>query len=284
MAALILSLLGLLLATQDEAPRRVQELIEQMRSDRIEVRNAADAELRKLGKEALPAIDAILKDADPDVALRLRKIATTLRLPPADEVLRRVEQVFLDASAVRIDFHQECRTMGKTIDVRTESTGSLFFARKDKARLYVAPEKGREYLLVSDGSSVRVRDRTAIVSTEGLTGRLARSVARVGITFYGPISPWNQVNDADEASPDPAIRPLDPALEAGDDGSATLTYTLKTQFRHPGLKVRLTFDPKTFLVKKRTMTLAHPQAEITIVEVYDRVEIDPELPEHTFKF
>ncbi len=95
-----------------------------MRSDRIEVGNVADAELRKVGKDALPAIDAALKGADPDLALRLRKIATTLRLPDAAEALHRIEQVLLDASTVRIDFHQECRTLGRSNDVRTGSTGS----------------------------------------------------------------------------------------------------------------------------------------------------------------
>jgi outer membrane lipoprotein-sorting protein len=283
MGALILPLLGMLLLAQDDTARRVHDLIEKLRSERNEERGAADAELRKLGKDALPLIDAAAKDPDPDVALRLRKIATTLRLPEAAEALRHIEQVLLDASTVRIDFHLETRTLGKDIDVTSRATGSLFIARHDKARLFVVPDKGKEFLLVSDGSSVRRRNEDSLISPQGLTARLARSTARVGICFYGPISPWSQVNFPNEATPEKST-PSDLSVEAGDDGSATLVYTIWIQPKHPGLKVRLTFDTQTFFVKKRTMILAHPQAEITIVEVYDRVQIDPELPEHTFKF
>lgn len=91
------------------------------------------------------------------------------------------------------------------------------------------------------------------------------------------------MNFTDEAAPDRSA-PSDLSVEAGDDGSAILDFTIKTRPKHPGLKVRLIFDPMTFFVKKRTMTLAHPQAEITIVEDYDRVQIDPDLPEQTLKF
>lgn len=283
MAGLILPLLGLLLATQDETARRVQDLVQRMHSDQIEERGAADAELRKLGKDALPLIDAAARDVDPDVALRLRGMAKTLRLPEPGEALRRIEQVLLDASAVRIDFHSETRTLGREIDGTSRAAGSLFLARRDKARLFVTPEKGTEYLLVSDGSSVRRRNQDSLISPEGLTARLARSTARIGICFYGPISPWSRVNFPDEATPDSST-PSELSVEAGDDGFAALTFTIRIQPKHPGLKVRLIFDPLTFLVKKRLMTLAHPQAEITIVEVYDRVQIDPELHDHAFRF
>jgi outer membrane lipoprotein-sorting protein len=92
------------------------------------------------------------------------------------------------------------------------------------------------------------------------------------------------VNFPDEVMPEPTLQPTNVQIQAGDDGTATLAYTLKTEIRHPGLQVRLTFDPKTFLLKKRTLTLQHPQAVITIVEIYDLIQIDLDLPESTFKF
>ena len=274
-----------LLAPQETDAARIRELIERARSDRVEERNAAGEELRKIGKEAQPALEAAIKGTtDLEVALRLQGIVNALAVPGAAESLKRIEQLLAGAGAVRIAFHQETRTLGKDLDVRQGSTGTLLFAKGNKARLELVPEKGKELLTISDGESLADRNGPLLQSPNGLTARLAKSVARVGICFYAPLSPWSMVNFTDEAMPDQALDVSDLALESVGAETATLTYTLATEPRHPGLKVRLAFDPKTFKLQKRTMTLVHPGATITLVEVYDEIVIDPVLPGGTFKF
>jgi outer membrane lipoprotein-sorting protein len=274
-----------LLAPQEGDSARIQALIDRVRSDRIEERQAAAEDLRKIGKEALPALEAAIKGTtDPEVALRLKGIVNALAVPGAAESLKSIERLLAGAGAVRIAFHQETRTLGKDLDVRQGSTGTLLFAKGNKARLELAPEKGKELLTISDGESLANRNGPLFQSPNGLTARLAKSVARVGICFYAPLSPWGMVNFTDEAMPDPALEISDLALDGVGAETATLTYTLPTQPRHPGLKVRLAFDPKTIKPQKRTMTLVHPRATITLVEVYDEIVIDPVLPGAFFKF
>jgi len=68
-----------------------QELIEQLRSDRAEVRERALKQLKEFGRAAIPDLEQATKDADPEVAGRataaLRVIALRERLSPE---LRRV--------------------------------------------------------------------------------------------------------------------------------------------------------------------------------------------------
>jgi hypothetical protein len=144
-----------LLAPQEGDAARVQALIDRVRSDRIEERHAAGEELRKIGKEALPALEAAIKGTtDPEVALRLQGIVNALAVPAAAESLKRIEQLLTGAGAVRIAFHQETRTLGKDLDVRQGSTGTLLFAKGNKARLELAPLKGKELLMISNGESL----------------------------------------------------------------------------------------------------------------------------------
>jgi outer membrane lipoprotein-sorting protein len=277
--------LVLLLPPQDVDARRVRELIDRLRSDRIEERNSAAQDLQKIGKDAIPALEAAIQDSkDPEVALRLKAVLHSLAVPSASEALNRIERTLSGADAVRIAFHQETRTLGRDLDLRQNCAGTLLFAKGDKARLDLTPEKGPAFLMLSDGESLQRQSRPSIQSPKGLTGRLVSSVARVGICFYGPLSPWKMVNFPDEATPEPTLTVSDLALDGVGAETATLTYTLKTHDHHPGLKVRLAFDPRTFKPQKRTMTLPHPEATITLVEVYDQVVLNPDLPGGTFKF
>lgn len=283
MKILVASVLAVL-ALQD-GDRHTRELIDRVRSEKVEERNAAAQELRKIGKDAVPALEAALKETrDPEVALQLKGILAAIAVPSAEEAMKRIEGGFSAARAVRIAFHQETRTVGKDLDVRQASAGTLTFAKGDKARLEITPEKGPELLTLSDGDSIMKRNGPSMMSPRGLTPRLARSAARVGICFYAPLSPWRTVNFPDEVVPDAALEVTALALDGVGIDTATLTYTLPTQPRHPGLSVRLAFDPKTFKPQKRTMSLLYPGTTITLVEVYDEIVFDPVLPEGFFRF
>ena len=65
---------------------RVRELIERLRSDDADQRNRATVTLKKLGKEAVPQLEAAAKDPDLEVASRARSVLNHIaflgRIPP----------------------------------------------------------------------------------------------------------------------------------------------------------------------------------------------------------
>src|SRR5215471_3438552 len=76
--------LVLLLAPQSDP---VRELIDRMRSDAPQERNRAYAQLQRLGKAAVPALQRVAKDQDADLVVRARLLLKTFELreslPPA---------------------------------------------------------------------------------------------------------------------------------------------------------------------------------------------------------
>jgi hypothetical protein len=73
-------LIVLALAFQDAETRQARELIEKLRSDRIDERDKATRSLKALGLAAFPAVKAALRDPDPEVASRAASIFPVLTL------------------------------------------------------------------------------------------------------------------------------------------------------------------------------------------------------------
>jgi hypothetical protein len=61
-----------LLAVQDGAGRRAGELIEKLRSDKVDEREDAERKLKDLGKSAAGELERAARDADAEVATRGR--------------------------------------------------------------------------------------------------------------------------------------------------------------------------------------------------------------------
>ena len=74
MKPLIALLLCLLQSTQDNSARVIAELVEKLRSERVEERDEATKKLRALGKAVLPALEEAAKDKDLELAGRARLI------------------------------------------------------------------------------------------------------------------------------------------------------------------------------------------------------------------
>lgn len=75
---LLLCLLGE--CTQDDTSAEVRSWIERLRSGRIEEREHAGQEIRRLGKAALPELEKVTADKDVEVATRARRLIRLIRL------------------------------------------------------------------------------------------------------------------------------------------------------------------------------------------------------------
>ena len=68
--------------SQDGIDRQVRGIAEQLRSDRVEVREAAAQKLRKIGKPAVPELQKFAGDADKEVSARARLLLAQIGLAP----------------------------------------------------------------------------------------------------------------------------------------------------------------------------------------------------------
>lgn len=121
-------MLALLLAVLAQDP---QELVDRLRSDQVDVREAAEKALRGLGAKAVPALEKALKDPDPEVAGRAKSLLRTIgiaeQLSPAlrEAIPGLVDRLLLgdqpDWHAAYREALEELRRKGSTLqetDVR----------------------------------------------------------------------------------------------------------------------------------------------------------------------
>jgi hypothetical protein len=79
MRFLAVLILPALLAAQEPSPT-VEQLIELLRSPKVDERNRAQQQLALRESEALPALEKAARDVDPEVSARARKLLETIPL------------------------------------------------------------------------------------------------------------------------------------------------------------------------------------------------------------
>src|ERR1043166_3486043 len=74
-------------AAQDDAARQARELVEKLRSDRVEERDEATRKIKQIGRAALPDLEKLVHDKDPEVKQRVQHLLAYFdiqqRLPEA---------------------------------------------------------------------------------------------------------------------------------------------------------------------------------------------------------
>jgi HEAT repeat protein len=86
---------ALLGATQDDLPKRVQDLVGKLRSETPLEREEAMKQLRSLGPRAIPELEKFVRDPDADVADRVRRLVRIL--PVLDRLTPNLLRSFPDA-------------------------------------------------------------------------------------------------------------------------------------------------------------------------------------------
>jgi hypothetical protein len=282
-------LLAAILLLQEKS---ADQLIEQLRSDKIEERNDATSQLRKLDVKALPALEKAAGDADPEVSRAakeiLREIKGRLDAAAAEKMFRKIEETVDRARALKVRFTMELTEDGRdpiaaSGEVWVKTGNKLFVV----ARVDGPAERKETRFIGAGGKMVTERDGKATApepTWPDLSVRMTSGFLRVGIAALDKIARYHTPAPNEETDIK-KILVLSDFRTGPDDGEArTLTYRVEAG-KAEVLNVTLTYDPLTCRLLKRTTTLAkRNRHEATVVEKYEEFTLDAVIPDEKFSF
>lgn len=298
-------LVAVVLLIQEET---IDQLIEKLRSDKIEERELATQQLMKSGVNHIATLEAAKADKDIEVANRVKHI---LDLLYPEHELREITKNIQNARTVSITFSGKGTegTRGHIDAIR--SVGTILLKGKNRVamntRIFTAREGWREFVLVSDGSRMRAEfihpsDRKweetveapkaisdeigSMLPLRGASGcllregflRLPEELTEKGRFFVSNYR-WALTQSRVERGEDSGSRSY--SFEPVISGVASEAK----DWRH---SVTLWVEPKSNLLQKRTITWVRTNPEGdeeggTFTESFDEVVLNRDISDEKFK-
>lgn len=288
----MLALLTAAILFQDKSP---EELIQSLRSDKVEDRDIATKKLKELGETARPFLVKAATDKDTEVSNRAESLLSLLDEARARATLQKIQEVFETAKVLRV-------RLSSTENLpRTATTGSK--PRFEAEATFVLGQGNRAWVETTVWRGENSTFKQSIVS-DG---------ARLKAKWSGPLGEGEKAGDCFPAlnkylaasllyriSNDPLefmrvtlfiVPPKETAkhyqvsdVKVGQDGrSRYLTYTVHCERETPpSANVKLWFNPDTYKPLKRHITI-DSKREVSAAEIFEEVTLDPEIPEELFR-
>jgi outer membrane lipoprotein-sorting protein len=274
-------LLAAALVLQDKTPER---LIEQLRSDKVEVRGEAARLLEDLGKAVIPDLEKAAGDKDTDVAGRAKLILEAIHSKVAHELYDKMGEKLTKAKTIRLTF--KTTIAGKSSG---RYAGSLVMQAGNRSRIEVKGEidgKPDELLFVSNGDQTRTfkngqwsEDGAAheqhsknVIDTlmgPGL-GTGGFGMGRAGTL---PVSDIFKMSEFKRAKRD----------RLDDREAQVISFKVAIKDSDYEVRASLWIDTATALPLKRVTSVKDGEKELTITEVYERLSIDDAVGPETFQ-
>ena len=269
---------------------QVEVLIGQLYSDRAEKREQASAQLQKLGRQALPALERLAKSSDPDLVARASQILRAIQCDLAGESFARIEKRLLSAKSLRIDFSDEFVVAGRAQSIRTDTSGSIIMKADNKLliREDITLEGSKtSNLLVSDGSQMSGSyggDSSKVQKVPLYINKFLATVLlreRLQTVSLNALLLFDNPDYGKEMSA--KDYPLTFLHESTDETGSVITYTYKISTLSPhSVEARLWYDPKTLSLLKRTIKVRVGTEQSTHTEIFKKVSVNEELSDSLF--
>ena len=285
MGLLAAAVLSMLQAVQGIPGHLARGLIGQLRSDRIEEREAAARSLVALGTVILPQLEEAASSRDVEVAGRARVVVTAIEDPLARATFRNLENTLNQAKTLTLRFGSEYWRTDVAEGVR-KGSGVLVLKGDQKIRMSYQPppSKWAETLtFVSDGATLELSGQNPISRTPSplFKNSLGTIFVRRGFREAERVLLLYTVGEINEEAFTTSSS-LKNLRKGPDDGDAkTLTYDVEA-FGCDESRVTLWYDPKTSLILKRSTDNTRFGAwSSRLIETYD-VQLDAAVPEERF--
>jgi hypothetical protein len=292
-----LGLLGLILVALPQGSqnpsetREIQILIEKLRSNKIEDRERAAAELKRRGMAVLPALSDSLTTQDVEGTARVREIVDSIRHECVLKAFGKLEGILEKARTITIK--SECKGPQDGPRLYTRSYGKTLLEEGNRVSMLGKQVGGSEkgyYMILSNGRITRCffdvdQGGPKMQASKTLTRDAIAMIVRLGL---GPLSfSVLRPTGKDTFVPFTAAKDsfLYADLDEGEDGnSKTLSYTLKARDGSLDVAVKLWYDPTSARLIKRTVTQRDKaRGPESATEIYTEFVLDAEIPADEFK-
>lgn len=273
--------------------KEIEAQLQKLRSDSIEERSSGAERLRRLGPQAIPALEKAAADPDSEVAGRIRQILDGIEEDQARAVYREVETLLEKARSLRIEVRIVVQIhLGVDHDPTLfEGSGTILL----KGACVLADlslktqEPPQRTILHTDGSALMTKGNDGPWKTRDLPATWKDGGFRVGIARVGAFSCWQSDGEGEDSGPRKSFglssfRRLPP-----DKTGIRLQYALRGEkSEDPGYDVTLWLHPKTRVPLRREF-IPRPgpdsgeKKSIKVIEDYPTFEIDPELPDEVLR-
>ncbi len=244
-------LLAALLLLQD---RGIDELIEKLRSDKIEERNDAAAELRKRGEAALPLLEKASRDPNNNLSDAAKELIKDIRDPlhaeSAEETFRKMDEAIRTAKTIRVTVRFDFTRGEKKPDFAARPGAAVLLKGEDRVAMEPAapadPNSKEIEKLVSDGKEVHgARGYPPKVFRDDVITGFTRS--GLGLTLY--IDASTRIRAEQPRGNAVEVEISTPTLKGQDALGRMLAYRATFSNREV-VDVVLWCDPKTRLPRQ----------------------------------
>lgn len=271
-----IAILLLTTAAQDD----VAQLVERLRSEKVEEREEASEKLRALGEKAVPLLRKAAASGDAELVLRAEAL---LRPYGPAGTLRRIEERLARARSLRVRIR-----VTQAVDAGEEEimVGLLSLKEPNKARMVLGPGYSwRESALQCNGKVVwDSLTKRSMEASPKVKECASAGFARAGVDpllfmsfrfadtdgVSALVDQWSDLLVVDDVRFGPE-----------EKGLKTLRYRLSPSPNGnlaPAAEMTVWYDPATMLPRRR-----QKKGSVTAVETYEDWAVDGEIPDELFK-
>lgn len=262
------------------------DLVEKLRSDKIDEREAAARELRTLGEAALPALEKASRDPDANLARTSLEIAKDIRDRGAEKVLRKIEAAFDRAKTLKLAIRMEIGEGGEP-DKKVEATIDCWIKGEKVSLEAKVPAREKDSRLVCDGDRMAIVANGEVRSIEqgwpNAGDRLKVGLLRVGLIKIERILNRRSGDAEEEADLRKVLQVSDFKLGPDEGTSKSILFRTSPPGGRESALVTLVYDPATFRVLRRSMQFsAGGKEQGSTTETFTEFAPDVEIPDDRF--
>jgi hypothetical protein len=286
---MMLSLTAVLLL-QSPTP---EELIERLRSDRVEIRDAALKELKRGGNSSIPALEKAVKDPDVELASRAQEVIRIFKAEACAATFQEMSQDLLKSRSARVQFRSRASVTRLREAETLECSGEIW--SQEGGKLYLRSsvavnDRRRTFLMVSNGTrTVTHWSQCAMDHSEtriGLTHQVKVALSQMGPTFLTLLISGAPLGNGLNSFVDPQRFEQQAEISyGGEEGRmAILTYATRSLQGAGALKGALWYDPLNRRVYRRRLSgfADRTEAGTDFTEHFDEFSLNVDIPDEKF--